>query len=190
MFHLWSLWVRLAGPTAQTRHLSAAAVLTRRPATRPAVMHTCNAKGSRRPASKSKVRAHFYFIADVFCINMVIVGPVAQWIRHRPTEAGVAGSSPAGVMICRQMNLGKRSSQQTNKQPRNQIPKVVRTHCGLSPGRSTCKADVIPLHRVPSTGLRRTHTDTCLSPLFPHRKFSMAAGFLACRHTGRNACQV
>jgi hypothetical protein len=93
-------------------------------------------------------------------------------------------------VICRQMNLGKRSSQQTNKQPRNQIPKVVRTHCGLSPGHSTCEVDVIPLHHVPLTGLRRTHTDTCLSPLFHHRKFSMAAGFLACRHTGRNACQV
>ena len=28
-----------------------------------------------------------------------ITGPVAQWIRHRPTEPGIAGSSPAGV-IC------------------------------------------------------------------------------------------
>ena len=27
-------------------------------------------------------------------------GPVAQWIRHRPTELGIAGSSPAGVMYC------------------------------------------------------------------------------------------
>ena len=25
-------------------------------------------------------------------------GPVAQWIRHWPTEPGIAGSSPAGVM--------------------------------------------------------------------------------------------
>jgi hypothetical protein len=25
------------------------------------------------------------------------IGPVAQWIRHRPTEPGIAGSSPAGV---------------------------------------------------------------------------------------------
>ena len=25
-------------------------------------------------------------------------GPVAQWIRHRPTEPGIAGSSPAGVI--------------------------------------------------------------------------------------------
>ena len=29
------------------------------------------------------------------------LGPVAQWIRHRPTEPGIAGSSPAGV-ICHQ----------------------------------------------------------------------------------------
>ena len=26
-------------------------------------------------------------------------GPVAQWIRHRPTEPGIAGSSPAGVIV-------------------------------------------------------------------------------------------
>ena len=26
-------------------------------------------------------------------------GPVAQWIRHRPTELGIAGSSPAWVML-------------------------------------------------------------------------------------------
>ena len=25
-------------------------------------------------------------------------GPVAQWIRHRPTEPGIVGSSPTGVM--------------------------------------------------------------------------------------------
>ena len=28
-------------------------------------------------------------------------GPVAQWIRHRPTEPGIAGSSPAGVIFAR-----------------------------------------------------------------------------------------
>ena len=28
------------------------------------------------------------------------IGPVAQWIRQRPTESGIAGSSPAGV-ICK-----------------------------------------------------------------------------------------
>ena len=26
------------------------------------------------------------------------IGPVAQWIRHGPTELGIAGSSPAGVI--------------------------------------------------------------------------------------------
>ena len=26
-------------------------------------------------------------------------GPVAQWIRHRLTEPGIAGSSPAGVIL-------------------------------------------------------------------------------------------
>ena len=35
------------------------------------------------------------------CIDIdFLSGPVAQWIRHRPTEPGIAGSSPAGV-ICR-----------------------------------------------------------------------------------------
>lgn len=31
-------------------------------------------------------------------------GPVAQWIRHRPTEPGIAGSSPAGVIIQNRMH--------------------------------------------------------------------------------------
>ena len=30
--------------------------------------------------------------------SVVTFGPVAQWIRHRPTELGIAGSSPAGVI--------------------------------------------------------------------------------------------
>ena len=29
----------------------------------------------------------------------VATGPVAQWIRHRPTQPGIAGSSPAGVIF-------------------------------------------------------------------------------------------
>ena len=31
-------------------------------------------------------------------------GPVAKWIRHRPTEPGIAGSSPAGVICYRLAN--------------------------------------------------------------------------------------
>ena len=31
--------------------------------------------------------------------NLVNIGPVAQWIRHRPTEPGIAGLSPAGVIV-------------------------------------------------------------------------------------------
>ena len=31
-------------------------------------------------------------------------GPVAQWIRHRPTEPGIVGSSPTGVIVlCQSM---------------------------------------------------------------------------------------
>ncbi len=37
------------------------------------------------------------------CVDVATVtnasGPVAQWIRHRPTEPGIAGSSPAGVIF-------------------------------------------------------------------------------------------
>ena len=61
---------------------------------------------------------------------------MAQWIRHRPSEPGIAGSSPAGVMTCRQSNLRKSSSRQTNKQPHNQTSKAAWTHWGLSPGPS------------------------------------------------------
>ena len=37
-------------------------------------------------------------------------GPVAQWIRHRPTEPGIAGSSPAGVMQLLRSCLVRRGS--------------------------------------------------------------------------------
>ena len=36
------------------------------------------------------------------CINLkskIAIGPVAQWIRHRPMEPGIAGSSPARVSV-------------------------------------------------------------------------------------------
>ena len=41
----------------------------------------------------------------VLCLSLVAIplvlvdGPVAQWIRHRPAEPGIAGSSPAGVIV-------------------------------------------------------------------------------------------
>ena len=34
-------------------------------------------------------------------------GPVAQWIRHRPTEPGIAASSPAGVMFVLRHGAGE-----------------------------------------------------------------------------------
>ena len=43
--------------------------------------------GSTKTSLKENVRS-----------SATIEGPVAQWIRHRPTEPGIAGSSPAGVM--------------------------------------------------------------------------------------------
>ena len=33
-----------------------------------------------------------------FQLSAKFYGPVAQWIRHRPTEPGIAGSSPAGFI--------------------------------------------------------------------------------------------
>ena len=36
--------------------------------------------------------------ADMYDFALFTEGPVAQWIRHRPTEPGIAGSSPAGVI--------------------------------------------------------------------------------------------
>ena len=30
---------------------------------------------------------------------MLLSGPIAQWIRHRLSERGIAGSSPAGVIV-------------------------------------------------------------------------------------------
>ena len=35
----------------------------------------------------------------LFTWPMSSSGPVAQWIRHRPTEPGIAGSRPAGVIL-------------------------------------------------------------------------------------------
>ena len=41
-------------------------------------------------------------------------GPVAQWIRHRPTEPGIAGSSPAGVMSVRDVQRSPLHRQRHN----------------------------------------------------------------------------
>ena len=41
------------------------------------------------------------------------IGPVDQWIRHRPTEPGIAGSSPAGVIF---FSLSRRSNS-SNRTP-------------------------------------------------------------------------
>ena len=35
---------------------------------------------------------------NVMPVTSETTGPVAQWIRHRPTEPGIAGSSAAGVI--------------------------------------------------------------------------------------------
>ena len=45
----------------------------------------------KRAARQARHKVMFY------CL-IIARGPVAQWIRHRPTEPGIAGSSPAGVI--------------------------------------------------------------------------------------------
>ena len=41
----------------------------------------------------------FQLCLRLFAVPLVCLdGPVAQWIRHRPTEQGIAGSSLAGVI--------------------------------------------------------------------------------------------
>ena len=34
-------------------------------------------------------------------------GPVAQWMRHRSAELGIAGSSPAGAIFARPLETGE-----------------------------------------------------------------------------------
>ena len=112
--------------------------------------------GSTKTSLKGDVRS-----------SATIEVPAAQWIRHRPTEPGIASSSPAGVMINRRLNLRNSSSTQTKEQPDNKKSKVVWTHWGLSPGPSACEADVIPLHHVPLTGLSRSRTRTIVTVASP-----------------------
>ena len=38
---------------------------------------------------------------NILPISIESLGPVAQWIRHRPTEPGIAGSRPARVIFAR-----------------------------------------------------------------------------------------
>ena len=35
----------------------------------------------------------------VVCLSLNTTGPVAQRMRHRPMKPGLAGSSPAGVIV-------------------------------------------------------------------------------------------
>ena len=60
-------------------------------------------------------------------------GPVAQWIRHRPTEPGIAGSSPAGVNC-----IGK---------PAKKKPQV-RVKCGKSGPMRARTADLTVISRT------------------------------------------
>ena len=68
-------------------------------------------------------------------------GPVAQWIRHRPTEPGIAGLSPAGV-IC--------ASHPLHARPAWRLPRVFWS-CGKSAGdvsaTNRSQKNTVPLHK-------------------------------------------
>ena len=49
-----------------------------------------------RIAQSSLFRIQSFLLFLCLCLPK---GPVAQWIRHRPTEPRIAGSSPAGVIF-------------------------------------------------------------------------------------------
>ena len=38
-------------------------------------------------------------LREAASLDLYVCGPVAQWIRRRPTEPETAGSSPAGVIM-------------------------------------------------------------------------------------------
>ena len=49
------------------------------------------------PAATEVAAPLFVFL--LFSRTVISEGLVAQWIRHRPTEPGIAGSSPAKVIF-------------------------------------------------------------------------------------------
>jgi hypothetical protein len=59
----------------------------------PSATRTCG-KGGESAADSAQSPLAFSLKA---MFDHYAIGPVAQWIRHRPTELGIAGSSPAGV---------------------------------------------------------------------------------------------
>ena len=48
--------------------------------------------------AKGRLILPYFASCTMSNFKIMPVGPVAQWIRHRPTEPGIAGSSPAGVI--------------------------------------------------------------------------------------------
>ena len=59
------------------------------------------ASSARALAGAPALRSRMGLSCDSSCDRIVAesIGSVAQWIRHRPTEPGIAGSSPAGVIV-------------------------------------------------------------------------------------------
>ena len=60
----------------------------------------CACKQGKRPRRTASVARLRHLALPELRAPMQHEGLVAQWIRHRPTEPGIAGSSPAGVMQC------------------------------------------------------------------------------------------
>ena len=56
-------------------------------------------QGATQSPCADKLRLLSKRFGEFLNISPLLIGPVAQWIRHRPTEPGIAGSSPAGVIL-------------------------------------------------------------------------------------------
>jgi hypothetical protein len=56
-------------------------------------------QGAAQSPCADKLRLLPKRFGEFLNISPLLIGPVAQWIRHRPTEPGIAGSSPAGVIL-------------------------------------------------------------------------------------------
>ena len=85
----------LRTPAGGTQWTSSTSRAVRRPSLR-----MCQAPlVTRRSRVKHGARkCHVCDKPQTCCPEAWFIGPVAQWIRHRPTELGIAGASPAGVM--------------------------------------------------------------------------------------------
>ena len=104
-------------------------------------------------------------------------GPVAQWIRHRPTEPGIAGSRPAGVIATRgQARCGERYL--FKEKPRTPA------HLARALWRALDPEKVVALRETPvrSSGKARTPSAPCApSSAYASAPCALPPGFACSR---------